>query len=293
MTPAVVQVPAPPRGLEPPAAPPEPPAAPLPPAAPSPAAPPRGALVGWLVGALAVAAVVHLWAMVVELHRASVARRAADGVGFSLDEISTADDRVATAAGVQVFVLLVAAVLFIVWFYRLCCRIRDARPDAFRYGVGWAIGGWFTPIWSLFRPKQMVDDAWRAAEEARGLPRSVPGWVHLWWAAWLISNAAAWWFGRYGDDSLDAVVVADRISAFGDAVGIVAALLAIALVRGLSRRAAEVPAFVDVTTRTTAYRFNPPPGWPEPPPGWVPPPNWRPDPSWPPPPAGWQLWVPR
>ncbi|NJP16030.1 DUF4041 domain-containing protein [Streptomyces thermoviolaceus subsp. thermoviolaceus] len=42
----------------------------------------------------------------------------------------------------------------------------------------------------------------------------------------------------------------------------------------------------------TAYRFNPPPGWPVPPPGWVPPPDWRPDPSWPPMPAGWQLWVP-
>ncbi|RPF30998.1 DUF4041 domain-containing protein [Streptomyces sp. TLI_185] len=42
----------------------------------------------------------------------------------------------------------------------------------------------------------------------------------------------------------------------------------------------------------TAYRFNPPPGWPVPPAGWMPPPDWRPDPSWPPLPAGWQLWVP-
>lgn len=42
----------------------------------------------------------------------------------------------------------------------------------------------------------------------------------------------------------------------------------------------------------SAYRFNPPPGWPVPPLGWVPPPDWVPDPSWPPPPDGWQLWVP-
>lgn len=40
-----------------------------------------------------------------------------------------------------------------------------------------------------------------------------------------------------------------------------------------------------------AYRFNPPPNWPQPPVGWMPPPGWQPDPSWPPPPMGWQLWV--
>ncbi|MEU1655743.1 DUF4041 domain-containing protein [Streptomyces griseofuscus] len=42
----------------------------------------------------------------------------------------------------------------------------------------------------------------------------------------------------------------------------------------------------------SAYRFNPPPGWPVPPAGWTPPADWRPDPSWPAAPEGWQLWIP-
>ncbi|WKE70855.1 hypothetical protein QHG49_18350 [Streptomyces sp. WP-1] len=42
----------------------------------------------------------------------------------------------------------------------------------------------------------------------------------------------------------------------------------------------------------SAYRFNPPPGWPVPPVGWTPPADWRPDPAWPAAPEGWQLWVP-
>ena len=41
-----------------------------------------------------------------------------------------------------------------------------------------------------------------------------------------------------------------------------------------------------------AFRFNPPPAWPQPPAGWAPPPGWQPDPAWPAPPPGWQLWVP-
>lgn len=40
-----------------------------------------------------------------------------------------------------------------------------------------------------------------------------------------------------------------------------------------------------------AWRFNPPPGWPQMPPGWVPPPGWTPDPGWPPAPQGWTFWV--
>lgn len=40
-----------------------------------------------------------------------------------------------------------------------------------------------------------------------------------------------------------------------------------------------------------AYRFNPPPNWPQPPDGFVPAPGWQPDPSWPPAPPGWQLWI--
>ena len=40
-----------------------------------------------------------------------------------------------------------------------------------------------------------------------------------------------------------------------------------------------------------AYRFNPPPGWPQPPEGWRPPEGWQPDPSWPAAPQGWEYWV--
>lgn len=40
-----------------------------------------------------------------------------------------------------------------------------------------------------------------------------------------------------------------------------------------------------------AFRYNPPPNWPQPPAGWTPPPGWQPDPAWGPAPEGWQVWV--
>ena len=44
-------------------------------------------------------------------------------------------------------------------------------------------------------------------------------------------------------------------------------------------------------TAPTAWRFNPPPGWPDPPRGWVPPAGWTPPPGLPPAPADWPWWV--
>src|SRR5918997_1460259 len=64
-----------------------------------------------------------------------------------------------------------------------------------RASRGWSIGAWFVPILNLIRPKQLMDDTWRASDPA--LPakvgsgwqeRPVPGLLHAWWALFLISG---------------------------------------------------------------------------------------------------------
>ena len=58
--------------------------------------------------------------------------------------------------------------------------------------------------------------------------------------------------------------------------------------------AASSPASVPALTATDApaWRFNPPPGWPEPPEGWAPPAGWTPPANLPPAPLDWQWWTP-
>ena len=59
--------------------------------------------------------------------------------------------------------------------------------------IGWSggIAYWFIPIANLFRPKQVVNDIWRASDPdlPRGVwaSRDVPLLIHCWWGAWLIS----------------------------------------------------------------------------------------------------------
>ena len=78
---------------------------------------------------------------------------------------------------------------FIRWLYRAYSNVDAVDPGARRYAHGWAIGGWFVPILTLWRPKQIVNDVWWA-----GTPEGRPAdaWPGLllatWWIAFWISN---------------------------------------------------------------------------------------------------------
>ena len=255
---------------------------------------PAGALAKWLVAMFGLLVIINVISLFVGLHRASLADDFGDDPSITVDELENADNVVAAVGSFQLIVWLVIAVLFIIWLYRAAKRVKQTRPDALRYKPGWAIGGWFVPIWFLFRPKQMVDDIWRGTRDAReGI--GVPAWIHIWWALWLISEFMARFLISSSSDaeSLEDVASADRLAAATDAVELAAAVLAALLVAALSRRLSRLPEpSPGLAWGTIGWRFNPPPGWPTPPAGWTPPPGWQPDPSWPPPPVGWVLWLP-
>ena len=87
-------------------------------------------------------------------------------------------------------------------------------------------------------PKEATNDAWRAGD-----PRAVvPAWVHLWWAVWLLENVLTniatrpYWEPRKGLDEEQGFYGVDLASGV---TGIAAALLAIAVVRSVTRRHAE------------------------------------------------------
>ncbi len=81
-------------------------------------------------------------------------------------------------------------IVFIAWFYSAYKRLREIGRQDLRFGPGWAIGSWFVPILSFWRPKQIMNDIWRGtfSRSARDWDlEPVPIGVHLWWGAWLSS----------------------------------------------------------------------------------------------------------
>lgn len=253
-----------------------------------------GALAWSVVVGLLACAAMSVWTVVAELDRARYAARVSKGaMGLDEGRMTSLDHHVATARGTSFAVLLVTAVVFITWHYRMLRRLERSRGELLRHSTGWVIWGWFVPLVNFVRPKQMINDAWRAtATTTTPLPR-VAARVHVWWALWVLSQVLSAVGTNLPRGRPEDVVKADRISAGGDVITVLAAVLAIAVVVGLSRRESLVPKPLPLSAMPGMMLFNPPPGWPTPQGGWSPPPGWQPDPSWPPAPEGWNFWLPR
>ena len=106
------------------------------------------------------------------------------------------EDAQLSSAGVQFLgsvLSLVAAGFFIAWTYRAYDNLARTSVAELRYEANWAIAAWFIPVVWWIRPKQILNDVWRAGEpgaevsDASWQARSVSPVLHWWWAVWVAS----------------------------------------------------------------------------------------------------------
>jgi hypothetical protein len=101
-----------------------------------------------------------------------------------------------------------------------------------RYSPDYAVWSFLVPGLNLIIPVRAIADAWEVAR-----PGGVPKCLTLWWAAWILCNLLSWssaalGFRHYYQHGL-AVGIA------GDAMTILAAVLAIRVVKGLTQLIGE------------------------------------------------------
>jgi hypothetical protein len=94
----------------------------------------------------------------------------------------------------QALWFLVTASLWLAWFRRAYLNLPALGARRLRFRRWWAVGAWLVPVFSLFRPKQVLNDVWRASDPElppdqgdswRGRPvAELLGW---WWLAFLAS----------------------------------------------------------------------------------------------------------
>ena len=139
--------------------------------------------------------------------------------------------------------VLVIAPVFVAWMWRAAKNQQalGRRPE--RLGSGWAIGGWFVPLANLAIPVLVVQDLWRGSTVT--IDRDDPRWriadrswlVGWWWGIVLV--AALGVSGEPVDSPGVRLAVLEQRNAFaliGSVSAAVAAVLALVVVRGLSRR---------------------------------------------------------
>ncbi|MFE7774139.1 DUF4328 domain-containing protein [Streptomyces sp. NPDC057445] len=158
---------------------------------------------------------------------------AADVSARTRDELDRADLLMAVSGGLYGLALIGAGVLFIIWFHRARINAGVLAPDLQRRGPGWAIGGWFIPIGNLWIPRGIAGDVWNASRPVTGARWTSHALLNAWWAMWLLSLAVDRVAGKGYDAAQAPEAIRDglRVLIVSDAIDLMAALLAIVVVR--------------------------------------------------------------
>jgi uncharacterized protein DUF4328 len=112
--------------------------------------------------------------------------------GDDPDQLAEADLISGSLGIVAALALLAAAVVFIVWLWRVRWNAEMFCRGEHRFTRGWVLGSWICPVVNLWYPKQVVDDI-VAASDPRTPPqtlslKSIPGTrlVWAWWLTWVV-----------------------------------------------------------------------------------------------------------
>jgi hypothetical protein len=222
----------------------------------------------WAVIALIVVIVADVVAIGSDWLTINLMNDVLDGRSFTPSRLENDDLRQGVAGLLWLAAYIGAAVFFIRWFHPAYSNVR-ALGGELRFKGGWAIGAWFVPILNLWRPKQIANDIWRGSDPSVRSAHlhisktSVTPLLGFWWGAWIIasfvSNAAGrkWWSSPTAEEAGTEALLGGIEPAFGSddaavelrrtaildlafsAVDIVAAILAILVVRLLTERQAE------------------------------------------------------
>jgi len=99
------------------------------------------------------------------------------------------DDRQATIGLIYTVVFIITGILFLMWIHRVHRNLPSLGNTNLKYSPGWAVGWFFVPILSLWKPYQVTTEIWKASDPTTDINDST---------AWKKSSASSiissWWF---------------------------------------------------------------------------------------------------
>ena len=125
---------------------------------------------------------------------------------------------------VQAGWFLVTAGLWLAWFRRAYLNLPALGARRLRFRPWWAVGAWLVPVFSLFRPKQVLNDVWRASdpegfgEPRRGAPmgRALPPDQADTWRKRPVAELLGWWWLAFLASVLVRSVTTEAVHAAAD-----------------------------------------------------------------------------
>jgi hypothetical protein len=180
-------------------------------------------------------AAIGLWSGWLEIE---ILQRAASGVSVSEAEASASDSRQAVLGGLYLLVFVATGVLFLRWTYLANRNARSLGVTGMQFTPGWAVGWYFVPVATLWKPYQALKETFKAShpdfvQDWRHAPH--PGILPLWWTLWIISNfvGQAVFRSALRADTVDQLLASSWITFASDALDLPLGIVAIAVVAKL------------------------------------------------------------
>jgi hypothetical protein len=183
----------------------------------------------WTALLLLVSAAVAVLSIGSQLAQLGLLARAAAGEPFTAGELAGSGARQMSIAVALLAAYGATALTFLAWLHSAHVKARAIAGRKLRHSSGWTIGSFFVPIANVVIPYQVMAQIWNLAiGNGPGRSRLL---VDLWWAAWLTFFAASVATSFTSDrPTLAQLASLARLNLIADLLGIVAAILAVAVV---------------------------------------------------------------
>jgi hypothetical protein len=197
---------------------------------------------------LAAAALVDAAGVLTGFFQYSLLGRIAEGLPVTDAELESNDITYGLVGLLQLLLVLATAVPFLMWFHRAHKNLPALGAADLKYSPRWAVGGWFVPFLNLVRPHQVAQEIWQWSDPARSNPQEfqqTPAGksrlITAWWSVFLLSNFVSNMGGRLMlREEADVLQTATVILVFADALSLVAAILAILVIRRIEEGQSRV-----------------------------------------------------
>ena len=180
-------------------------------------------------------AAIALWSDWLDIE---VVSRAANGAVVSDIEAAAGDSRRALLARLYLVSFVVTAVTFLRWTYLSSRNARFLGADALQFTPGWAVGWYFIPVATLWKPYQALKETFKAShpeftENWRQAPH--PAIMPLWWTLWILAGLIGQTVGRAAlrADTVDGLLATSWLAFVADLLDLPLAIVVIALVSTL------------------------------------------------------------
>jgi len=180
-----------------------------------------------------------------------LARRFLGGEDFTQSEIDSSEARIANLGGFFNVFKFVLAVIFLKWIYRVSANAHFYSATDMTYSAGWSVGWFFVPIMNLFRPYRAMKETWQVSVAGPDVNSpfdvEVPSILPMWWALWIIYSISSRISLRVAmvADSTEDLLTADYVSLVDYTLGICLSLVAVMMVRELTKIQTERGADID------------------------------------------------